>query len=200
MRARDNPFSTDRVLRLRYRPQGTTWEQLLSRLEALRYRAAIVGPQGSGKTTLLEDLEPHLRSRGLEPRMLQLHGGQRRFKPAELHAACAGMGPQSVILLDGADHLSWLSWLAFRFRCRQAGGLLVTSHRSGLLPTLVDCTTSLNLLDALVRELIANRVDALPVALDDLFHRHRGNLRDAIRTLYDLFADMPGPSETRPRS
>ena len=39
MRARDNPFAVDRVLAVRYKPQGWTWEALLSRLKHLRYRA-----------------------------------------------------------------------------------------------------------------------------------------------------------------
>ena len=43
MKARDNPLSTDRVLAIRYRPQGWTWPQLLSRLEAME-GAARIGP------------------------------------------------------------------------------------------------------------------------------------------------------------
>ena len=70
IRAKDNPFRTERVHRIGFEPQSTTWPALLGRLEQLGNRAAIVGPYGSGKTTLLGDLESRLRARGFEPRML----------------------------------------------------------------------------------------------------------------------------------
>jgi hypothetical protein len=39
-RARDNPFAVQRVLEIRYRlPADLTWEDLLDRLAALRWRA-----------------------------------------------------------------------------------------------------------------------------------------------------------------
>jgi polynucleotide 5'-kinase involved in rRNA processing len=72
VRARDNPFRTERVLRVRFRLPSGTWDDLLARFEALGRRAAIVGPQGSGKTTLLEDLAPRLRARGYSIRELRL--------------------------------------------------------------------------------------------------------------------------------
>jgi len=64
MKARDNPFSSDRILGIRYRLQDLTWEQLWLRLADMDYRGALVGPQGSGKTTLLEDLASALGERG----------------------------------------------------------------------------------------------------------------------------------------
>ena len=82
MRARDNPFRTERILEIRYRPQGCSWDDLLRRLAGMDYRAAIVGPEGSGKTTLLEDLEPRLRALGLGVRMLRLDLERREFPAA----------------------------------------------------------------------------------------------------------------------
>ncbi|MBK8000329.1 MAG: hypothetical protein IPK15_16805 [Verrucomicrobia bacterium] len=84
MRARDNPFSTDRVLRVRYRLRGESWDSLLSRLAALKYRGAIVGPEGAGKTTLLEDLEPHLVAKGFEVVSLRLTRELPRFEDGVL--------------------------------------------------------------------------------------------------------------------
>src|SRR5437868_15544127 len=81
VKARDNPFAADRVLRVRYRPQGWTWEQLLARLEQLDYRGAIVGPEGRGKTTLLEDLGERLKGRGHNVRHLGLTRERPRFEP-----------------------------------------------------------------------------------------------------------------------
>src|SRR5262245_20903347 len=64
LRARDNPFATDRVLRERYRLDASGWALLTARLRGLKHRGAIVGPHGSGKTTLLEDLAARLASNG----------------------------------------------------------------------------------------------------------------------------------------
>jgi ABC-type hemin transport system ATPase subunit len=72
MRARDNPFATVHVHRIRYRFDGLTWDQFMERLAQWNYRGAIVGPEGTGKSTLLEDLRPRLAERGFEPLALRL--------------------------------------------------------------------------------------------------------------------------------
>src|SRR5687768_9283988 len=93
MRARDNPFSTDRVLKIRYRPRGWTWDGLLARLASLDYRAAIVGPEGRGKTTLLQDLEPHLTARGFGVKHLRLTRERPSFPRQWLRRFFAEIGP-----------------------------------------------------------------------------------------------------------
>jgi len=50
MRARDNPFAVQRVLEVRYRLSGLTWEELLERLAAFRFRAALVGARSRRET------------------------------------------------------------------------------------------------------------------------------------------------------
>ena len=70
-----------------------------------------------------------------------------------------------------------------RFRTRRAGGLVITSHRPGLLPTLFECETSPELLAGIVGELAGSEVEA-----GELWARHRGNVRDALRELYDQWA------------
>lgn len=190
MKARDNPFSTDRVLRVRYKLCGVTWPGLWSRLESLNLRAAIVGPRGSGKTTLLEDLEPILHGKGYRPQRLRLDEENQSVHPDTLLRLKERLTSLDVVLLDGAEQLGWRAWRAFAAAANRAGGLVVTSHRPGRLPTLVRCRTDPRLLDAIVAELLAGvgRVPALPIA--ELFQRHRGNLRDALRDLYDLFAGV----------
>ena len=188
MRARDNPFAADRVLKVRYRPQGWTWDGLMERLAALRYRGAIVGPHGSGKTTLLEDLEPKLIALGFEPARLRLDRETRTFQQGYLDEFFRRTTPRHLILIDGAEQMTRLAWRLFRRRARRAGGLIVTSHRAGLLPTLVECATTPELLDEVIGEL-ANG-SAPDVAVHELFARHRGNLRDAIRELYDRCASQ----------
>jgi len=189
MRARDNPFSTDRVLRIRYRLRGESWDSLLARLAALKYRAAIVGPEGAGKTTLLEDLAPHLRERGFEIVSLRLTREQPAFAPGTLRKLRTRIGPRQIILFDGAEQLGRLGWWRFRQSTRKAGGLIITSHQHGLLPTLIECRTDEALLTEIVAELLRQPESSLRTPASRLFQKHHGNLRDALREMYDSFAD-----------
>ncbi len=178
MKARDNPFSTDRVLKIRFRPQDTAWPALLARLEALNFRAAIVGPEGSGKTTLLEDLKPVLEARGLEVHFLFFNRQNRRL----LSFKDTVFGPGDAILCDGAEQLSRRDWRRLKSLALGAGAFVITSHRAGLLPAWIETSTS----PALLREIAAQLGEILgEEAAGDLWARHEGNLRHALRELYD---------------
>jgi hypothetical protein len=188
MRARDNPFAATRVLSIRYEfPQGQAGT-LLARLERLRYRAAIVGPHGTGKTTLLEDLEKPLARLGFRVTRLRLDAGHRRFPRRRLSQWAATLDARDLVCLDGAEQLDGVRWMMFRWRTRRAGGLLITSHRPGLLPTLIECTTSPELLDGIMSRLAPKTGGVRTPTPEDLFARHHGNLRDALRELYDVYA------------
>jgi hypothetical protein len=185
LRARDNPFATDRVLQQRYRLDGAGWAELLGKLERLKYRAAIVGPHGSGKTTLLEDLAVRLESLGWRPVWVRLSAEFPRL-PAWCDAAfLRALGVRDVLLLDGAEQLGPVAWWIFNYRCRHAGGMVITTHRAGRLPTLRRCATSPEILaeltGALGRPLSAEEAKAL-------HSEHGGNLREAMRELYDRHA------------
>ena len=187
MKAHQNPFRSDRVLTVRYRLQDTSWSDLLARLAGLRYRAAILGEEGSGKTTLLEDLAAHLSGQGLRPALV-LHNAQC---PRLDWPALAKLGPQYVLLLDGADLLPLSQWWRLRWLGRRFGGLIVTSHTRPMLPVLRTCQTSSQLLSGLLNELVPDEPpDRLVTLANDLFYRHNGNLRDALREMYDRYAAM----------
>ncbi len=209
MRARDNPFCVSRVLELRYQfhsqaDQG--WSSLLSRLEGLRYRAAIIGPHGSGKTTLLEDLGSRLIEQGFRTHPVFLNRQDHAY-PHEFVARTDGkLSSRDIVLLDGCEQLRLPDWWQFRWQMRHAGGLVVTTHRAGRLPVLWRCQTNPELLFGLVRRLIDSyRIDnpvdnldgntppefpAVPTLTEthQLFQDMRGNLRDALRELYDRAA------------
>jgi hypothetical protein len=196
MRARDNPFATDRVLAIRYTLAGDTWPALFARLAHLHYRAAIVGPCGSGKTTLLEDLEARLAARGFRVKPLRLDCHDRTFAATFLVRFFRGLAPSDIILLDGAEQLGHRAWRDFYRRAACAAGLIVTTHRRGRLPTLIECRTNAPLLDELVARLLGavppERLAVLRRQLpsaDELCVRHHGNIRAALRELYDCCAE-----------
>lgn len=192
MRARDNPFATVHIHRIRYQFTGLTWEQFLARLVEANYRGAIVGPEGAGKSTLLEDLRPRLAARGLTPVPLRLTQESPRFDRDALQQLSATVTPSHVVLLDGAEQLSRWAWWSFRRRVRRAGGLIITAHRPGLLPTILDCRTTLELLTEIVGRLAGKAHIPDAAEMTRLFQRHRGNLREALRELYDVCSAQPG--------
>jgi hypothetical protein len=188
MRACDNPFRSERVLQVRYQLQGATWEDLLARWQERQRRGAIIGPHGTGKTTLLESVEPRLREQGLDTRFLRLNTEQRELAPGLLNQICASLTPSVVLLLDGAEQMSALAWRWFLWRTRRAGGLLITTHQAGRLPTVWECRTSATLLAEIAARLLAVEPAAVQERAEELFQKHRGNLRDALREWYDLVA------------
>ena len=189
MKARENPFRSDRVLQFHYRLRGQSWEQLLTRLKRLNYRAAIVGLEGTGKTTLLRDLAARLTDQGFTPKILTLTRERPIFRPGFLKAFLGGLGPSDVVLLDGAEQMGWLAWHRFDRACRRAAGLVITTHHAGRLPTLIACSTDPDLFQWIVGELLGERATAWQDTVERLYEAHDGNLRDALRAMYDLFAE-----------
>lgn len=189
MKARDNPFRTERVLSVRYRLRDQAWEDLLDRLKKLGYRGAIVGPKGTGKTTLLEDLEPRIIALGFNIIRLRLDDQARSFPRGFLNRLFAGLTERDVILFDGAEQMSRLTWHRFKRRSKKAGGLVITSHNAGLLPTLKECATSRELLDEIIAELVGAENAVFFDASRELHAKHKGNLREALREMYDICAD-----------
>ena len=192
MRARDNPFATEHMLRLRYqfrKPGDDGWPALLARLESLRYRAAIVGPHGSGKTTLLEDLGWQLRNRGFQIHSVFLNEQDRTYPIDFVRRVQDGLTGKDIVLFDGCEQLGLLNWHRFRWQMRLAGGLVVTTHRPGRLPPLRHCETDPDLLDDLVRRLAGKASLPAQTNIRHLYDTHHGNLREALRELYDIAAD-----------
>jgi hypothetical protein len=188
MKARDNPFAVERVAAIRYRPLNTTFDQIFARLHELNYRAAITGPEGSGKTTFLEDLQQVLMQKGLRAHLVFVNDASQLDSAACRHLL-GELTRDRILLLDGADLIRRSDWaLLKRHTITHAYGLVITSHQRGLLPTLIECSTTPALLKEIVAELLPNDRTISAEFLDSLYERHRGDLRACLRELYDLYA------------
>lgn len=188
MRARENPFAVDRILKVRYQPLKMSWDQIIEDLVRLNYRAAVVGPEGSGKTTLLEDLEQRLNRRGFLSASLRINEGQRSIPQSALQEFFAPLDGRHIVYADGVEQLSLLSWLSFKRRTRTLGGLVITTHREGRLPTLIYCDTTPQVLEDILAQLLGHDLVRVQDSIEDMFQKHRGNIREILRDYYDVFA------------
>ena len=184
--ARANLFSTDRVLRERYRFGTADWTRLYATLARHHGRGALVGPKGSGKTTLLEDLGQRLTQTGRPVTLMRLSAEFPHLPASYNRAFFANLSQRDALLLDGAEQLSLVRWLWFRRLTRRAGCVVVTTHRAGRLPLLHRCNTSPELLS----ELVFSLGHTLSTTEAEALHRrHHGNIREALRELYDRYAE-----------
>jgi GTPase SAR1 family protein len=184
--ARDNPFSAERVAQLRFRFAEGDWTALLQRLEALKWRGTIVGPNGSGKTTLIEQLVPHIEDRGFVPRLMRLRTESTLPEKEALLAEARTFRAPDFLLLDGAEQLTTRQWLPLRVAIDALAGVVVTVHRTSRLPTLLELGTTPALLDDLVSELTGSELQ--PGEAAAILLRHRGNIRDSLRELYERYS------------
>lgn len=182
MKARDNPFRSERIDALRYRVSDFSWDELEARLDRAQGRGALVGPKGHGKTTLLDEWAARCEARGERVIRLRIREGQR-FLDGPQREQLRSSADASVFL-DSAEQLSAPGWWELRWRARRASRLVITAHRPGLLPTVRECRTSANLLADLVWELTGERRDCAA-----LWTRHGGNVREALFELYLRAAD-----------
>ena len=189
MTTSENPFTPDRVAKLPFRfPEGITWETLLAKLEGLKYCAAIVGPLGSGKTTLLEGLAPRLEERGFRPVLFRLGSEASMREKERLPEKLRLVKRPEFILLDGAEQLSTRHWLPVRSAATSAAGFVITVHRTSRLPSLFECETNVQLLEALVQELTGAGVPRDEA--EDLLSRHHGNMHAVFQEMHARWAGI----------
>lgn len=188
MKARENPFRSERIERIPIRVKGATVEELATRAVGLR-ACAIVGPEGTGKTTLLEALAARFEGRGFEVQLV-------RVRPESLGSGLCdlpwGEGKRAL-LLDGLEGVGRRARPLLSELVRRTDLLVATAHRAGSLPTLIEVRTSPALLEELVRELVEEEAfGGVRSELPDLLRRHRGNIRECFRVLYDRWAERRG--------
>jgi hypothetical protein len=184
-RPADNPFASHRIEGLAFRCAALQWSSLMQRMDDLGGRVAIVGPKGSGKTTLLKELARRLDEPVVIVRIPGDCPDPWRTTRSQLPRRSTH---QHAILVDGSEQLGVFGWRRLLHATRSARRLIVTLHRRGHLPTLLDCNTDSGLLRDLVSELAPQGFNEIEPSLDGLFHRHNGNLRLCLRELYDVYA------------
>lgn len=189
MRAHTNPFRAGCIESLAFRwPSGCDPETLLDRWSSLGCRAALIAPKGHGKTTLLATLKPLWSDRGWTIHHDVLREETPRFPRHYRQTVVPAWHDRTLLLLDGSEQLSPWAWWRWKRWSRRAGGVLITRHRPGGLPTLLQLQTSPQLLADLLTELWPGSLADLPAPPDQLWREENGDLRLVFRRLYDWAA------------
>lgn len=184
--AEHNPLATERLHGVPFRFETGTWETHLVRLAELDFRAAIVGHRGSGKSTLLRGLLQRLPASGIRASYFSFPFEvvqRKKMLVIALQQSRSG----SVLLIDGIERLSWRQRFQLLAATKTNSGLVIAQHRTGRLPTWWQCRTSIALLHDVLSDL--NLHDpAIISAGEREFAKYNGNIRDALRELYDQLA------------
>ena len=184
-RPAENPFASHRIESLAFRCAAVEGRGLVQRMDGLGGRVAVVGPKGSGKTTLLTELARRLEQPVVVVRIPGDCPDPWRTTRSQLPHQLPN---RHAVLVDGSEQLGVFGWRRLLHATRRARCLIVTLHRPGRLPTLIDCRTDAGLLRDLVEELAPQKFNEIEPSLDGLFHRNEGNLRLCLRELYDVYS------------
>jgi len=185
MKSRDNPFASRYIESLAYQCLTLKWEEIMQRLPALKYRAAIIGPEGTGKTTLLEEIGEKLKQKGLNAFYFRCDKKTFHRTISEVKRTSSS---DSAFLIDSAEQLNWLVWKQLYFYIKKAKAVIICSHKKGRLPTLLTTSTTPALLYNLALELVGEKQMPPRQEINRLFSSHHGNIRLAFRELYDSWA------------
>jgi hypothetical protein len=186
----ENPFGARRIRpgALPYFfPAGLDAAAVARRLRDNGWGGGIVGAHGTGKSALLARLLPVLEQHGQRALVVELHDGQRRL-PLDPEKE-QRMRAFTLLAIDGYEQLSRWSQFWLKRLCRRHGwGLLVTAHDGVGLPPLCRTASTPALAERIVEHLMTGMPPLLSAReVSDCFDRHRGDLREMLFELYDLY-------------
>ncbi len=190
MAASENPFCTRRIrpggLPFIF-PPGQDAETLVARLRKNGWWGEITGAHGTGKSALLATLIPALERAGQRTLLVELHNQERRLPLDPDRRHC--LHPFTILVVDGYEQLSRFGRWRLRRLCRRRGwGLLVTAHAPVGLPELFHAVATVELAGEIVRGLLAGQACPFRTAeVAESFARRRGDLREMLFDLYDLY-------------
>jgi len=202
MNSRNNPFASRHVESLAFQYPDISLEEIMTRLKELNYRAAIIGPEGSGKTTLIETIGEKLRQDGFKTVYVRFDEENKKIKRDFFNRNPKNRITGHAFLVDGAEQLSWLDWKRFCLQTKNAKAVIITSHAETrmmrrmmrpmmrMMPALLNTTTSPELLYDLVLKLVGKKDMVSRQEISRLFESHHGNIRLAMRELYDIWSDL----------
>lgn len=182
MKAHENPFASHIISSIEF--QFTTNTQdlntILQRFEQNNRRGAVVGRHGSGKTTLLRSIRDELEHRGFATHSVELRTNEQHNK-IELPS-------NSILLLDGAEQINPAQWWLLMRRSQRAKtrGIIITTHTPQKLATIFETHPTPKLFAQLVQQLADSKV--CTAELDTVYTKHSGNIREALREMYDRFS------------
>jgi len=188
-----NPFST-RFVRPGAIPfvfsAGQSAAMVVQRLGEQHWWGQITGDHGSGKSTLLATLVPALEATGRNVVSVSLHQNEHRLPPLDR----SDFSGATQLVIDGYEQLSWWSRWRVKSLCRRRGaGLLVTAHADVGLPTLYRTEPSEEIARAVVRRLLPEQNAGItPDDISNAYSATKGNLREALFRLYDVYQRRQG--------
>lgn len=189
MRARDNPFSTNRVEGiLQFDPalMGESWDEIDSRWLKLNKRAALIGPHGAGKTTFIDSFSQRLVDQGAEVLRIFLNSESPRISSRQWKELTKATG--KIIILDGEEQLNQFQRWRFHRLTEESGGLLISRHSQGKLPIMLEFTPKIETLFHCVRKLAPEYYPQLEPDLDQWWQDDNGNIRLILLRCYDYVA------------
>lgn len=189
-----NPFSTRHtrpgsIVPLDGRGAPLDIPLLVGRLRRAGGVGAIVGPHGSGKSTLLLRLAGEIEAAGTDVAVLRMRGWWDVWRTMR---AFRITGRSGIVCIDGWERLTGPVHQLVRLLAWATGrGLVVTMHRRDSMPELATCLTSPGLLAAIVDRL-PGRAEWYGTLIEEqdvraAFDRQRGDIREALYELYDVF-------------
>lgn len=191
MKPCENPFRSSCVDGVRYTSLSLTTKRLYERFCILDYKAAIVGDHGRGKSTLLRAVGQLLNDDSV-PTTLVFINDTVPFPRNRQKSLVKNLNAETVVLIDGIDLLSKLRRRRFlRYLSKRCKGVLAVSHSRPGLPILTECISSSELLKRIVKTLLDDHGLSMieNAMIENVFQRHKGNIRDCLSELYDIYAD-----------